>query len=593
MRDMRGWTIQACIIAGAGTCACAQSIPLDYNWNGMVHDGEQTIAFADDPDGFRSISDRAMRLGMDDSLGGDDFTLNTGEGTYLLADAAGVLDGVMIGMRSPAGNPPWDPVEDGDFVGIAPTWDPTGGSGIVVDATTSVDPVVAGANFQVSLIYNASVGGGDFEVILGFDDGDVAVTVNAPDWFANFDPEPGPPAPGVESQEKLAGPLSGGDGFMGTNNVDYALPGEPLAVFEAVISASSLLDGLGFDVVGRKLETVTFDSTLLMLDNPAAAVAVYGLAIDGENAALDANWNAMAHESEVAPSMADAPDGYRSIGDRGFFAGDADSLGGEGFSLNSGGRSYEFESDASVVDMVMIGTRPAAFEDEADGDAVGVAPDWDPSKGGGLVLEAVTNVANIPLDGSFNMGIVYHASNGGGNFDMRLGFDDGDEVTLTINSPDWFANNNPVPPAPGDGIESLTTLEGPLSGGDGFLGTGSTDQGILDAPLSAFEAVITAESLLDGLGFDVTGRELTSITFDAINLLFENPNAAIGIYGASIGGEDCAGDCDGNGILNVLDFVCFQQEWQAQTPKGDCDGNGIYNILDFVCFQQAFQAGCP
>jgi hypothetical protein len=58
-------------------------------------------------------------------------------------------------------------------------------------------------------------------------------------------------------------------------------------------------------------------------------------------------------------------------------------------------------------------------------------------------------------------------------------------------------------------------------------------------------------------------------------------------------GDECIGDCDGNGALNILDFVCFQGEWQNQTDKGDCDGNGQFNILDFVCFQGEWQAGCP
>ena len=56
---------------------------------------------------------------------------------------------------------------------------------------------------------------------------------------------------------------------------------------------------------------------------------------------------------------------------------------------------------------------------------------------------------------------------------------------------------------------------------------------------------------------------------------------------------DCAPDCNGDGNLNILDFVCFQSEWQAQSPDGDCDDNGLYNILDFVCFQGLFQQGCP
>ena len=58
---------------------------------------------------------------------------------------------------------------------------------------------------------------------------------------------------------------------------------------------------------------------------------------------------------------------------------------------------------------------------------------------------------------------------------------------------------------------------------------------------------------------------------------------------ASAYAGDCPGDCNGDGAATILDFVCFQQEWQAQTDKGDCDANGIFNVLDFVCFQTAFQ----
>jgi hypothetical protein len=58
-------------------------------------------------------------------------------------------------------------------------------------------------------------------------------------------------------------------------------------------------------------------------------------------------------------------------------------------------------------------------------------------------------------------------------------------------------------------------------------------------------------------------------------------------------GDDCPADCNGDGVLNILDFVCFQGEWQNQTSLGDCDNNGLYNILDFVCFQGEFVAGCP
>ena len=54
----------------------------------------------------------------------------------------------------------------------------------------------------------------------------------------------------------------------------------------------------------------------------------------------------------------------------------------------------------------------------------------------------------------------------------------------------------------------------------------------------------------------------------------------------------CAPDCNADGALDILDFVCFQAEWMNMTPAGDCDGDGQYNILDFVCYQALFTKGC-
>ena len=584
--------VLGCGLAVACAPAFAQPIPLDNNWNGIVHSGEGTEGFADDPDGLRTISDRGMFLGTTDSMGGDDYSLTTSEATYDFEPTAGVLDLIMIGTRESGGQIGWDPDVDGDNFGIAPNWDPTGGSGSVMSQTTDTGGIPLTDSSRISLIYNGSIGGGDFDVILDFADGaSVTVTCNAADWFADFDPAPAPPGPGVESQETLPGPLSGGDGFKGASDTDWALPGAPLAVFEAVVSAESLLTDLEFDIGGRTLESVTFDGTPLIIAGNAA-VGIYGLAVDGNNVPLNANWNGMVNEGEGTVSNADEPEGYRSIGDRGFAGGEADSLGGEGFAFSNGGREYDLVADPDVVDMVMIGTRPAGWDDVVDGDGLGVAPNWDPSKGGGIVIDSITST-NVTLEEGFSLGVIYHATNGGGDFDVYLGFGDGSEAMVTLNSPDWYADGNPVPPAPNAGVESQTVVPGPLSGGDGFLATGATDSAIASAPLSAFEAVISDASL-SAAGFNAAGKTLTSIRFDAINLLLQNPNAAVGIFGVSVGGAGgCPGDCDGNGVLNVLDFVCFQQEWQSQSPFGDCDGNGLYNVLDFVCFQQAFQAGCP
>lgn len=54
----------------------------------------------------------------------------------------------------------------------------------------------------------------------------------------------------------------------------------------------------------------------------------------------------------------------------------------------------------------------------------------------------------------------------------------------------------------------------------------------------------------------------------------------------------CPADVNGDGELNVLDFVAFQLAWQMEDAAADCDGNGVYDVLDFVCYQGLFQEGC-
>ena len=60
----------------------------------------------------------------------------------------------------------------------------------------------------------------------------------------------------------------------------------------------------------------------------------------------------------------------------------------------------------------------------------------------------------------------------------------------------------------------------------------------------------------------------------------------------------CYANCDGSAavpILNVNDFVCFQQRFVAGDPYANCDGSTsqpVLNVNDFVCFQTRFAAGC-
>jgi outer membrane protein assembly factor BamB len=54
----------------------------------------------------------------------------------------------------------------------------------------------------------------------------------------------------------------------------------------------------------------------------------------------------------------------------------------------------------------------------------------------------------------------------------------------------------------------------------------------------------------------------------------------------------CPADINGDGALNVLDFVAFQLAWQDHDPSADCNDDGSFDITDFVCYQVLYQAGC-
>jgi hypothetical protein len=46
-------------------------------------------------------------------------------------------------------------------------------------------------------------------------------------------------------------------------------------------------------------------------------------------------------------------------------------------------------------------------------------------------------------------------------------------------------------------------------------------------------------------------------------------------------------------MLDVFDFLCFQDAFTLMDPYADCDGNTTFDVFDFLCFQDAFVTGCP
>ena len=60
------------------------------------------------------------------------------------------------------------------------------------------------------------------------------------------------------------------------------------------------------------------------------------------------------------------------------------------------------------------------------------------------------------------------------------------------------------------------------------------------------------------------------------------------------GVPSCYADCDPNGVLDIFDFLCFQNSFVLGEPYAcECDPDPVCDIFDFLCFQNAFVAGCP
>jgi len=120
-----------------------------------------------------------------------------------------------------------------------------------------------------------------------------------------------------------------------------------------------------------------------------------------------------------------------------------------------------------------------------------------------------------------------------------------------------------------------------------LLGAGLWREGLGFTPL---------QDLLDDAGITPVGwsdLRLTDMSADGRTIVGwgTNPQGVDEGYIAFLG-DACPADVNGDGSLNVLDFVAFQLLWQAGDADADCNGDGAFNVLDFVCFQQLFVGGC-
>jgi uncharacterized protein (TIGR03790 family) len=54
----------------------------------------------------------------------------------------------------------------------------------------------------------------------------------------------------------------------------------------------------------------------------------------------------------------------------------------------------------------------------------------------------------------------------------------------------------------------------------------------------------------------------------------------------------CEADLNGDGVLDLFDFLAFTNLFNAKEPGADCAADGVFDLFDFLCFVNAFNAGC-
>jgi hypothetical protein len=55
----------------------------------------------------------------------------------------------------------------------------------------------------------------------------------------------------------------------------------------------------------------------------------------------------------------------------------------------------------------------------------------------------------------------------------------------------------------------------------------------------------------------------------------------------------CPADCNADGRLNVLDFMCFLNAYASRDAFANAHADGVFDVTDFMAFMDRFAAGCP
>jgi hypothetical protein len=112
----------------------------------------------------------------------------------------------------------------------------------------------------------------------------------------------------------------------------------------------------------------------------------------------------------------------------------------------------------------------------------------------------------------------------------------------------------------------------------------------------------------DAQGFHtVPGSDLWTMTYQCLGAIHDQRGRSLAITGqiqsvpyydtvgliVGCAERTCPADCNADGRLNVLDFMCFINAYAALDPFANTHADGFFNVQDFLAFTARFAAGCP
>jgi subtilisin family serine protease len=192
-----------------------------------------------------------------------------------------------------------------------------------------------------------------------------------------------------------------------------------------------------------------------------------------------------------------------------------------------------------------------------------------PGDGHRLVIRDVRNNSNSALSTGGSVSVTFNVNNSSPRLRATLAFHD---APAAVNASVIPVNNLDL---------VLTSPSGAVYHGNFFSGGFSAPGGTADAINNVEQVHIQSPA---------TGQWTAQVLGTAVNVGAQG--YALVLTGDIAEPGACAVDFNGDGLVNIQDFLAFLGAYAAGDMRCDFDANGSINVQDFLVFVAAYAAGC-